>query len=160
MKQAGELSGDKVNTNVSIGFGAAGTSNGSSNINTAPQTSVTTATTSGVNLPDIPIVSEPEYPERGGSMFSRTHQSGKNFITQPPNRKDFYSPPTSQEMLMQLGTNERSKLAVAPMLDVSSSGADDSHFSTILFFLKQTTIKTKNKLKNPKKKNLFSSARV
>lgn len=58
----------------------------------------------GVNIPDIPIVTEPDYPERvptvpsslGGSIFARTH-----------------------------GTNERSnKLAVAPLLDVSSSGAD------------------------------------
>lgn len=55
-------------------------------------------------MPDIPIVTEPDYPERiptivGGSIFTRTH-----------------------------GTNERSKLAVAPLLDVSSSGADDGFY--------------------------------
>lgn len=54
----------------------------------------------GINIPDIPIVTEPDYPERapkmlGGSIFTRTY-----------------------------GTNERSKLAVAPLLDVSSSGAE------------------------------------
>lgn len=55
-----------------------------------------------LNMPDIPTVSEPDYPERvpgkqlGAALFNRTQ-----------------------------GTNERSKLAVAPQLDVSSSGADD-----------------------------------
>lgn len=64
---------------------------------------------SGSNIPDIPIVTEPDYPERvptvpsmGGSMFARNHAHG---------------------------TNERSnKLAVAPLLDVSNSGADDGYF--------------------------------
>lgn len=60
-------------------------------------------------MPDIPIVTEPDYPERiptivGASMFSRTH-----------------------------GTNERSKLAVAPLLDVSSSGANDSFYLFLLY---------------------------
>lgn len=70
---------------------------------------------SGGNIPDIPIVTEPDYPERvptvpsslGGSIFARTH-----------------------------GTNERSnKLAVAPLLDVSSSGADDGFFLLTLLSL-------------------------
>lgn len=70
----------------------------------AQQSNVTAASGGGVNIPDIPIVTEPDYPERvptvpsslGGSIFARTY-----------------------------GTNERSnKLAVAPLLDVSSSGAD------------------------------------
>lgn len=69
---------------------------------------------SGANIPDIPIVTEPDYPERvptvpsmGGSMFARNHAHG---------------------------TNERSnKLAVAPLLDVSNSGADDGLFHS--FFL-------------------------
>lgn len=64
---------------------------------------------SGANIPDIPIVTEPDYPERvptvpsmGGSMFARNHAHG---------------------------TSERSnKLAVAPLLDVSNSGADDGLF--------------------------------
>lgn len=83
----------------------------------AAQQSNPTATSSGggPNIPDIPIVSEPDYPERvptvpslGGSIFTRTH-----------------------------GTNERSnKLAVAPLLDVSSSGADDDFFTH--FFFKST----------------------
>lgn len=139
MKQAGELS-DKTSTNInaSIGFGMAGTSNGNSNLNAAASQQASNAiiatATSSANLPEIPIVSEPEYPERGASMFLRTHQSGKNLITQPPSRKDFYSPPTSQEMLSQIGTNDRSKLGVAPLLDVSSSGANDSSFIYTLFF--------------------------
>lgn len=65
------------------------------------------------------MVSEPDYPERvptvpsmGGSIFTRTH-----------------------------GTNERSnKLAVAPLLDVSSSGADDDFFTH--FFFKSNQKKT------------------
>lgn len=105
LKQAGELSGDKVNNingsgngitnNSGVGVGGGGTMCTGNNIIV------------GINLPDIPIVTEPDYPERvptmlGGSIFTRTH-----------------------------GTNERSKLAVAPLLDVSSSGADDGF---LLFF--------------------------
>ncbi|XP_031637064.1 uncharacterized protein LOC116349649 isoform X3 [Contarinia nasturtii] len=104
LKQAGELSGDKTNTNA-----AASIASGSGNANSvAAQQSIAASSgggggggVGGANMPDIPIVTEPDYPERvltvaqqmGGSLFTRTH-----------------------------GTNERSnKLAVAPLLDVSSS---------------------------------------
>lgn len=76
-------------------------------------------------MPDIPNVIEPDYPERvptvpsiGGSIFTRTH-----------------------------GTNERSnKLAVAPLLDVSSSGADDGFFSLTLFLFNKKNRQNKKKL--------------
>ncbi|XP_055320019.1 uncharacterized protein LOC129577281 isoform X2 [Sitodiplosis mosellana] len=98
LKQAGELSGDKTNTNaVSIASGS-----GNAISVAAQQSNANTASSGGGGaiMPDIPIVTEPDYPERvptvpsiGGSIFTRTH-----------------------------GTNERSnKLAVAPLLDVSSS---------------------------------------
>lgn len=114
LKQAGEIStGDKV-SNSTNGHSASG--NG---MLSATSGLISGAATSGggggggggsgsagnnslvcINIPDIPIVTEPDYPERapkmlGGSIFTRTY-----------------------------GTNERSKLAVAPLLDVSSSGAE------------------------------------
>lgn len=112
LKQAGEIStGDKV-SNSTNGHSASG--NG---MLSATSGMISGAATSGggggggsgsggnnsmvgINIPDIPIVTEPDYPERapkmlGGSIFTRTY-----------------------------GTNERSKLAVAPLLDVSSSGAE------------------------------------
>lgn len=99
LRQAGELSGDKTNA-VASGSGM------NDGYMDRPSHSMAA---SGAQLPEIPIVSVPDYPERtippiagiGGHPFARTY-----------------------------GTNERSKLAVAPLLDVSStSGADDGLFS-------------------------------
>lgn len=107
LKQAGELSGDKTNALAS-----------GSGFNDGLIEKLSTATGSA-HLPEIPIVSEPEYPERsvptaasgiGGQPFPRSY-----------------------------GTIERSKLAVAPLLDVSStSGADDGLFSVSHFSLSQS----------------------
>lgn len=106
LKQAGELSSDvkPTQTNFASSVSASGNSNSYSNQTTsnAQQQLNATATSSnvGANLPETIVISEPDYPERIPTMLSggflRTH-----------------------------GTNERSKLAVAPLLDVSNSGADD-----------------------------------
>lgn len=97
LKQAGELSSnDKLTNNGGAGLGGINGSSGHQQQSNLP----------GINLQDIPMVSEPDYPERvpgkqqlvqlGGAIFNRT----------------------------QMGTNERSKLAVAQHIDVSSSGAE------------------------------------
>lgn len=99
LKQAGELSGDKTNASAS-GSGL--------NEGITDKSSSAMAPPAIIQLPEIPIVTEPDYPERnvpsgaiGGQSFTRSY-----------------------------GTNERSNLAVAPLLDVSStSGADDGLFS-------------------------------
>lgn len=91
---------------------------------------------SGANIPDIPIVTEPDYPERvptvpslAGSMFARNHAHG---------------------------TSERSnKLAVAPLLDVSNSGADDGFLNS--FFLNKNTHTNQKKLQANKTKIILSA---
>lgn len=106
LKQAGELSGDvkPTQTNFASNVSASGNSNSYSNQTTsnAQQQLNATATSSnvGANLPET-IISEPDYPER---TVPTMHSGG---------------------FLRTHGTNERSKLAVAPLLDVSNSGADD-----------------------------------